>query len=47
VNILGYDSVGHCEKNVYVNIMCLIVGRDGAVGIATRYGLDGPGIDSR
>jgi len=23
------------------------VGRDGSVGIATRYGLDGPGIDSR
>jgi hypothetical protein len=23
------------------------VGRDRAVGIATRYGLDGPGIDSR
>jgi hypothetical protein len=24
-----------------------IVGRDGAVGIATRYGLDGPGIEYR
>jgi hypothetical protein len=23
------------------------VGRDGAVGIATRYGLDDPGIESR
>jgi len=23
------------------------VGRDSAVGIATRYGLDGPGIESR
>ena len=23
------------------------VGRDGSVGIATRYGLDGPGIESR
>ena len=23
------------------------VGRDGTVGIATRYGLDGPGIESR
>ena len=22
-------------------------GRDSSVGIATRYGLDGPGIDSR
>jgi hypothetical protein len=24
-----------------------IVGRDRVVGVATRYGLDGPGIDSR
>ena len=24
-----------------------LVGRDSAVGIATRYGLDGPGIESR
>jgi hypothetical protein len=24
----------------------LFVGRDGVVGIATRYGLDGPGIES-
>ena len=23
------------------------MGRDGSVGIATRYGLDGPGIESR
>jgi hypothetical protein len=23
----------------------MLVGRDGAVGIATRYGLDGPGIE--
>ena len=28
------------------NIYC-IVGRDSAVGIATRYALDGPGIESR
>jgi hypothetical protein len=27
--------------------MDLHVGRDGSVGIATRYGLDGPGIESR
>ena len=25
----------------------LYLGRDGSVGIATRYGLDGPGIESR
>jgi hypothetical protein len=27
--------------------LCHIVGRDSSVGIATRYGLDGPGIQSR
>jgi hypothetical protein len=26
---------------------CKVMGRDGVVGIATRYGLDGPGIESR
>ena len=26
---------------------CIMVGRDSSVGIATRYGLDGPGIESR
>ena len=26
---------------------CLWVGRDSSVGIVTRYGLDGPGIQSR
>jgi hypothetical protein len=25
----------------------MYVGRDSSVGIATRYGLDGPGIESR
>ena len=28
-------------------IIIIIVGRDSSVGIATRYGLDGPGIESR
>ena len=27
--------------------MWYCVGRDSSVGIATRYGLDGPGIESR
>ena len=27
--------------------MLLVSGRNSAVGIATRYGLDGPGIESR
>jgi len=26
---------------------CYYVGRDSSVGIATRYGLEGPGIESR
>ena len=38
------------EKNVYLYICDLcegdVVGRDTSVGIATRYGLDGPGIES-
>jgi hypothetical protein len=29
------------------SLRCLKVGRDSVVGIATRYGLDGPGIESR
>jgi hypothetical protein len=28
-------------------VMVKNVGRDSSVGIATRYGLDGPGIESR
>jgi hypothetical protein len=28
-------------------MVLVIVGRDNAVGIATRYGLDRPGIESR
>jgi hypothetical protein len=28
-------------------IIIIIVGRDSSVGIATGYGLDGPGIESR
>ena len=32
----------------YISIsMCVFVGRDSSVGIATRYELDGPGIESR
>ena len=28
-------------------VLCTVVGRDSSVCIATRYGLDGPGIESR
>ena len=37
------DSVTNCE----VDTSKFRVGRDSSVGIATRYGLDGPGIESR
>ena len=33
-------------QNVFI-LLLLFVGRDSVVGIATRYGLDGPGIESR
>ena len=36
----------HCTKVIRFSIV-LFRGRDGSVGIATRYGLDGPGIESR
>ena len=41
------------SKYYFLNIRVLpfltvvVVGRDSSVGIATRYGLDGPGIESR
>jgi hypothetical protein len=30
-----------------MNIYIIYVGQDNSVGIATRYGLDGPGIETR
>ena len=35
------------KRKFYVLSLTLAVGRDSAVGIATRYGLCGPGIESR
>jgi hypothetical protein len=32
---------------IYIYIYVTVVSRDGSVGITTRYGLDGPGIESR
>jgi hypothetical protein len=32
---------------IYIVILRIVVGWDSIVGIATRYGLDGPGIESR
>jgi hypothetical protein len=31
----------------YIDVTAYSVGRDGSVGLETRYGLDGPGIESR
>jgi len=36
----------HFEINLHKSLLH-VVGRDSSVGIATRYGLDGPGIESR
>jgi hypothetical protein len=33
-------------SEIYIKII-LFMGRDSSVGIATHYGLDGPGIESR
>ena len=32
---------------IIIIIIIIIMGRDSSVGIATRYGLNGPGIESR
>ena len=53
-----YQSVLHIRKNTnivkpcywgphFVTTLNQYVGRDSSVGIATGYGLDGPGIESR
>ena len=31
----------------YFSLIFIVRGRDSSVGIATRYGLDGPGIESQ
>ena len=38
----------YVEHSTYLNniITSTTVGRDSSVGIATRYGLDGPGLES-
>jgi hypothetical protein len=45
-------TVGNCYVITIIIIIIIIVvvvvvGTDSSVGIATRYGLDGPGIESR
>jgi hypothetical protein len=34
-------------SQLYYVCIYIYMGRDSAIGIATRYGLDGPGIESR
>ena len=41
-----YNTYIHTYVCVCVCV-CVCVGRDSSVGIANRYGLDGPGIESR
>ena len=36
-----------CERFLILRLLIPGVDRDSAVGIATRFGLDGPGIESR
>jgi hypothetical protein len=35
------------ERSLFKNQYCTDQGRDSVVGMATRYGLDGPGIESQ
>jgi hypothetical protein len=40
-------SLGSPKKIIIIIIIIIIKGRDGSVGLATRYELDAPGIESR
>ena len=41
------DDPSHKARPLKYICLYSYVGRDSSVGIATRYGLDGPGIESR
>ena len=43
----GGHPEGRGHRRIILRIPTNMVDRDSAVGIATRYGLDGPGIESR
>jgi hypothetical protein len=44
----SYNRLASKKKSFFLfETLWYIVGRDRIVGIATRYGLDGPGIESR
>jgi len=42
-----FDFSTEYRLSFFMPAFCLGVGQDIAVGIATRYGLDGPGVESR
>ena len=50
--IRSLDATFHSFKTILIifHVVCFFWGggrgRDGSVGVATRYGLDGPGIES-
>ena len=37
----------YCPVNIFIRTGVLEVGRDSSVGIATHFGMDGPGIEFR
>jgi hypothetical protein len=45
-SVKGTDFIRHMKRQIKASYSTA-VGRDSVVGIATRYGLDGPGIESR
>ena len=50
IEISGVANYSHTSKGMlhgYLPMPHRLNGRDSSVGIATRYGLDGPGIESR
>ena len=47
---ISFNGLHVTSKYIIVaySLLCTsVMGRDSSVGIATRYGLDGPGIESR
>jgi hypothetical protein len=46
MHITKYDNCKEMLFSYFSSPMSSFVGRDGIVGIATRYGLDGPGIEA-
>ena len=42
-----FESLVYSTLNILAPSFYICGGRDSSVGIATRYGLDGPGIESR